>query len=67
MSRSMIEKLDPRIKNAIILYNNQPIDASDKMSVIIECIEQLLSASGEKQPSSQKGTHSNGNIGENQE
>jgi len=67
MSCSMTERLDPRIQNAIILYNDQPIDTLDKMSVLVECMEQILSASGGNQTSSEKkGIYSDGNIGENQ-
>lgn len=63
----MTERLDPRIKNAIVLYNDQPIDAPDKMSVIVECIEQLLSAPGGNQSfSEKKGIYSDGNIRKNQ-
>jgi len=61
----MTERLDPRIQNAIVLYNDQPIDAPDKMNVIVECIEQLLSVSCDNQ-AEKKGKYNDGNIGKNQ-
>ena len=71
MNRVRPERPDPRIQNARLFFNDESITIPARMSVIVECIEHLISSTREhhatgKTTKETKGFYANGNSRENQ-